>query len=213
MRLLTIGLSILGLIALAGPAECSLLSFQGTLADDSQLVLIDFMVNGAQSVTIQSYGYAGGVTPDSITVQSGGFAPYAVLFDGGGNEISADNGGHCATTGADANTGNCDDPLIINSLGTGSYTLVVSVWDNVPVDGSLPDGYTQTGNPGFTCGEFSQSGNFCDVTTGTGVQRNGGYFVEISGTDVFTPEPGTILFGIAGAVGVVFARRKQIFGR
>ena len=213
MRLLSVGFSLLGLIALTAPAQCSLLSFQGTLADDSQLAVINFSVNGAQTVTIESYGYAGGVTPDSITVQSGGFAPYAVLFDGNGNEITADNGGHCAITGADPITGNCDDPVISDTLGTGDYTLALSVWDNIPVDGFLPDGYTETGHPGFTCAEFGQSGEFCDTTTALGPERTGGYFVEISGTDVFTPEPGTLLFGLAGAVGVLFARRKQIFNR
>lgn len=196
---------VIVLLCIAGavdPAKCGILFFQGSLADDSQVALIDFNVLGTQTVTIESFGYAGG-TADGVQVAEGGFAPYAILFDTDGNEITSDNGGHCAITGADSNTGNCDDPVIVETLGTGAYTLAMSVWDNVPVDGFLPDGFTQTGNPGFTCAEFGLSGEFCDTTTALGVERSSSYAVTVAGDAVSTPEPGTFALGFAAALAVL----------
>jgi hypothetical protein len=145
-----------------------------------------------------------------VTIPAGGFAPYAVLFDSNGNEITADNGGHCATTGADPSTGNCDDPVIVRSLGSGDYTIAISVWNNVPLDGFLPHGYSQDGNPGFTCGEFGRGGEFCDTTTGAGPERSPGYAVTVSGSAVFTPEPGTLAL-VVGAALVVLVRKRTRF--
>jgi hypothetical protein len=69
----------------------------------------------------------------------------------------------------------------------------------VPFDGFLPDGFTQTGNPGFTCAEFERTGGFCDTTTAVGDERSSRYAVTIMGSAVSTPEPGTLalVFGAA----------------
>jgi hypothetical protein len=192
------------LVGAVHPAKSNILFFTGSLVDDSHVALIDFNVLAPQTVTIQSYGYAGGIA-DGVHITSGGFAPYAILFDSSGYEITADSGGHCAT-GTDPITHNCDDPFIVESLGTGAYTLAMSVWDNVPFDGFLPDGFTQTGNPGFTCAEFGQGGGFCDTTTATGPERSPTYAVTIMGSALSTPEPGTAALVLGAAVAALTRR-------
>jgi hypothetical protein len=192
------------------PVSASTIVFQGTFTSDDQVALFGFTVNGNQPVTIQSYGYAGGTIPGSpsaITFPSGGFAPNAILFDQTGTEILSDNGGHCGTTGADAVTGNCDDPFVRDVLNPGRYTLALAVWDNVPVDGLLAGGFQHDGQAGFTCAEFGQPGNFCDVTTALGTVRTGSYAIAVSGQSVVTPEPATLLLFPGGCLLGLLSRK------
>ncbi|HEX3880800.1 MAG TPA: DVUA0089 family protein [Bryobacteraceae bacterium] len=182
---------------------------QGSFANDAQTAAFVFNVATTEIVTVQSYGYAGG-TFGATVVSAGGFAPNVTVFDGAGQEIGSDNGGHCGTTNTDPTTGNCDDPVFQNTYTPGQYTAVLSVWDNVSVDGTLADGFVQDGNPGFTCGEFGLGGNFCDVTTALGDQRTGNYAVAIVGADSFpsAPEPATISLMLGAGVAALLARRK-----
>jgi hypothetical protein len=200
---------------LGSPAFAATFLFQGSFADDTGVALINITLNSAQTLTIQSYGYAGGVVPTLPTptiIPNGGFAPNAALFDSGGTLIVSDNGGHCGITGADAGTGNCDDPFIQQSFAAGSYTLALLEWDNVP-NGLLSDGFKQDGNPGFTCAEFGLTGNFCDTTTALGDRRSANWAVAISGADAATtpaPEPATsVLSATVMAVGALLLRRRK----
>src|SRR5579862_6205367 len=91
----------LGFVVLLGflgaPAFAGTVAFEGVFADDSGVALISFTLNSTQTITIQSYGYAGGTIPTLPTptvVAAGGFAPNAIVFDSGGNNIVSDNGGH-----------------------------------------------------------------------------------------------------------------------
>jgi hypothetical protein len=191
-------------IAIASP-----ILFQGTFTLDDDVTLIPFAVTTPSNVTIQSYGYAGGTVPTSSAptdIPAGGFAANAVLFDDSGTEITSDNGGHCDITSVDPITGNCDDPYILEDLAAGSYTLALLEWDNVPTDGVLTDGFTDDGDPGFTCAEFGFTGNFCDVTTALGTVRTGNYAIslDITAASAATPEPTSIILSCVG-VGLIMA--------
>jgi len=199
--------------AVAGTAGT--LSFEGTFSTDDQVNLFQLTLNSTTLVTIQSYGYAGGVM-DSTVVPAGGFAPDFTLFALVGSdyqEAASDNGGHCGITSADPVTGNCDDPYIQTTLNAGTYYLGLSVWDNVPLTGFLADGYTQTGNAGFTCAEGGVSGQFCDVTDALYSSRTGNWavsFTEFSDvTNESAPEPSTWWLTLpAGLAGALFRRRR-----
>jgi hypothetical protein len=197
------------LLALAStPALASTFLFTGTFTEDDNVALIPFSTSATGIVTIESFGYAGGITMDGSTILEGGFAPYAILFDGTGNEITSDSGGYCGITAADSVTGNCDDPYLQESLDPGNYTLALVEWGNNP-NGLLADGFGQDGNAGFTCAEFGQTGNFCDTTTALGIQRNGNFAVQISGDSLVTPEPATLIpIAFAGALIAIRQRRK-----
>jgi len=205
----------LAVLCLAGlSASAATILFQGSIPDDTGVVLINFTLNSAQTVTIHSYGYAGGTVPTlpvATNISAGGFAPNAIIFDGSGNQIISDNGGHCGNTLADPVTGNCSDPFIQQLISAGFYTLALVEWDNVPATGNLADGFKQDGNPGFTCAEFGLLGNFCDTTTALGTQRNGNWAVAITGADsaTLTPEPATFTLSMTCLLAIIARRRRH----
>jgi hypothetical protein len=205
--------SLFMLAFITSSGEASTVLFQGSFPNDANVFLQQFTVNASEQVTIQSYGYAGGVVPTlplPTTIAAGGFAPNAILFDGTGSEIASDNGGHCGVTKADPVTGNCDDSFIQQTLSAGSYTLALLVFDNVPNDGLLADGFKQDGNPGFTCAEFGTTGNFCDVTSALGTVRTGNYAVAITGQDITsTPEPATVSFILLACLCLPAVKRRH----
>ena len=167
----------------------------------------NFTVNAPETLTFQTYGYGGGIV-DLTTIPSGGFAPTAFIFDNLGDVVTLTSG-TCAQVAQDPNTLNCDDLFYQDTFGPGTFTLVLAVYDNRPVDTSLADGFIQDGNPGFTCQEMSTSGNFCDVTA-LGQSRTGNYAISISGADsasqVGTPEPGSMFLLLSGAAMTVLRR-------
>lgn len=195
---------------LAAPGFADVVVFSGTFSADDQVALFNIVANAPETITIQTYSYAGG-TVAAKTFAAGGFAPAAFLFDGLGDQIDL-TAGTCAQVGTDPVTGNCDDLFFQDTLGPGAYTLALVVDDNRPVDTNVADGFVQDGNPGFTCAEFGLGGNFCDVTTALGTSRTGDYALSISGADSATavvPEPASgILLLTCGAI--IALRRRRI---
>jgi uncharacterized protein (TIGR03437 family) len=167
------------------PGFASLEFFQGTLATDNQVAVFNITVNASKTIAIQTYGYGGG-TANSTTVSPGGFAPTAFLFDNAGDVFTLFNG-TCSQVRQDPTTSNCDDLYFQDSLAPGTYTLVLAVYANTPVDTSAADGFVQDGDPGFTCQEAGVSGSFCDLTTALGTTRSGNYAIAITGADSVNP--------------------------
>jgi len=188
-------------------AGASTFLFQGTLTADDQTAGISFTLNSTASVTIQSYGYAGGIV-NSTTIASGGFDPNAYVFDNTGTLVAEYSGSGCVT-GNDPITGFCDDPIIQNTFAAGQYAIVLTVANNTPNDSVLADGFVEDGAGPFTCAPFGETGNFCDVSTATGTPRTGNWAVAITGADSASlPEPGGwVLMAMAG-VAIAVRRRR-----
>jgi hypothetical protein len=203
---------ILLLSLAAAPAFASTL-FQGTFATDDQVALFNITANTAETVTIETYSYAGG-TVNSTVIPSGGFAPAAFLFDNLG-DVQVLTNGTCSQVGTDPTTGNCDDIYFQDLLQPGTYTLALAVYSNIPVDTSLSDGFVEDGNPGFTCVEAGTSGSFCDITSALGTSRTGNYAIAITGADsvVNLPEPGSVFLLFAGGVTIALLRRRSFNSR
>jgi hypothetical protein len=191
------------------PGFTATILFQGAFATDDQVALFNITANTSETITIQTDSYAGG-TVNSTIIPAGGFVPTAFLFDNLGDVLTLTNGS-CSQVGTDPTTGNCDDLDFQDTLGPGTFTLALAVFDNNPAGLFVTDGFVQDGNPGFTCQEKGTSGSFCDVTTALGTTRTGNYAIAITGADsVTTPEPGSMLLLFAGG-GLIALRRRHSF--
>jgi hypothetical protein len=187
--------------------------YQGTFATDNQVALFNITANTSETITIQTYSYAGG-TVNATNFFQGGFAPTAFLFDGLGDVQTLSNG-TCGQVGQDTNTLNCDDLYFQDTLGPGTYTLALAVDDNRPIDTFVADGFFDDGNPGFTCQEAGTTGSFCDLTTALGTSRTGAYAIAITGADstsgpASSPEPGSMVLLLSGGGLMVLLRRRNL---
>jgi len=193
------------------PGLSATVLFQGAFASDDQVALFNIIVNTSETITIQTDSYAGG-TVNATMIPAGGFAPTAFLFDNLGDVLTLTNG-TCGQVGTDPVTGNCDDLYFQDTLGPGTFTLALAVYDNSPVDTAVADGFVEDGDPGFTCQQAATSGSFCDLTTVLGTTRTGNYAIAITGANSVTtasPEPGSILLLFAGG-GLIALRRRHGF--
>jgi hypothetical protein len=194
------------------PGLASTVLFQGTFAMDDQVALFNITANTSETITIQTDSYAGG-TVNSTIIPAGGFAPTAYLFDNLGDVITLTNG-TCGQVGKDPTTGNCDDLYFQDTLGPGTFTLALAVYNNTPVGTLATDGFVEDGDPGFTCQEAGTGGSFCDLTTALGTTRTGNYAIAITGaSSVTTPEPGSILLLLAGGALTALLRRHSFSSR
>jgi hypothetical protein len=213
LAIISVIIAISSVSATAGPVL-----FQGTFSQDDQVELFSFTSDGSTPITIESYGYAGGLV-NGNSIAAGGFAPNIVIFDSTGAQAATDQGGHTGNTSADPVTGNYDDPYISQVFAAGVYDLALIVWDNVSFDGTLADGFKQDGNPGFTCAENGVSGNFCDVTDPLLRSRTGDYDLSFAGVTAVTditagsgpviPEPSTVVL-IAGGLCLIALFRARL---
>jgi hypothetical protein len=203
---LLIGTLLLSLAVAPGFATAL---FQGNFATDDQVALFNITANAPETLTIETYSYAGG-TVNATVIPAGGFAPTAFLFDNIGDVFTLSNGS-CSQVGTDPTSGNCNDLFFQDVLGPGTFTLALAVYNNSPVDTSVADGFVEDGDPGFTCVEAGTSGSFCDLTTALGTSRTGNFAVSITGADsvVNLPEPGTVLLLLAGGALIALRRRSS----
>jgi hypothetical protein len=202
-------------VFLSGLALAAPISLQGALAlsagaANDTLVQI-FFVPAASTVTIQSYGYGGsgnapgGTNLAGAVIPAGGFDPYLSVFTGAGPTatfLASNDDGSCppgALSGA-----LCRDSGLSLSLGPGTYTLVVSAFDNLSLaenlgTGTLGDGFTGLGN-------FDPA-------------RTNNFAVDISGLGVITPPGSAVAVPILNrwallalslmlALGASYARRR-----
>lgn len=139
-------------------------SFTGSFSTDDQLAEIPFSLASTATITIITFGYAGGTNQAAAVIPQGGFDPYLAIFNSSGNLVQQNDNGTCGQVGTDAVTNSCFDSFISQPLAAGLYTLILSQSPNVPVSNQLSDGYTLSGTPDFT-GSFygCSNGMFCDA--------------------------------------------------
>lgn len=219
-----IGRRTLGRPALLAILACSLgltqqaaansFSFVGNFAMDDNLRIFNFELLTTSTVTIRTYGYAGGTNAASQWLAGGGFDPVLSLF-GGTSPLApllfSNNDGGCGLVGADAATGDCWDAYIQwSNLGPGTYSVVLSQYDNLP-GGLLGDPFSQAGNGNFTGGAFGGfPGPFVDAHP---AQRTSFYAVDIldvhSAADTSIPEPASIWLLGGGCFALLAGRRLR----
>jgi len=200
-------------------------SFTGNFVNDNDLQFFNVNMAADGVLTIQTFGYAGGLNQALNNIVAGGFAPALSVFDSSGNLIANDNVGgsvpSCNGRSQDPVTTFCFDAIVYDSasvplfLFAGNYTVVLSQQGNISF-GSLAAGFTYD----------ATNGNDPEFT-GTNSGRPGERFVDPFGVDLRTsawavdfvsdqlrnvdavPEPGTISLLLLGAAGLAAARSSR----
>lgn len=177
-------------------------SFVGTFGLDSSKAAYSFTVGAPGTVTLATLGYAGGTNAAGATIAQGGFDPVLSLYGSDGFVIDYSDDGEGVAL--DSATGVGGDALLSLALGAGTYTVILSQYDNFGPAFLGGNTFAFEGQPNFRDG-------FVDFY---GSQRNGGFALDILGVDgasiTAVPEASTwamlvIGFGIVGAA----ARRRQ----
>jgi hypothetical protein len=206
----------LGCTLLAATAPAASFSFTGSFTQDDDSRLFQFNLAAPSTVTLRTYGYAGGVNSANQIIAAGGFDPLLTLFVGTGPtafQLSTNNDGGCSSVGTDPNTNTCWDAYLqIVNLTAGSYTLVLTQNDNFP-GGLLADAFSRFGEGNFTAGAFGGfPGPFVDANP---AQRTGFWAVDILGVSsavdtasAAIPEPSSLVLLGGGAL-LLLARRRR----
>jgi hypothetical protein len=197
---------LVGVLALSSSAFASNFSFTGNFLLDNDLQKFIFTIASPGTVTMQTWSFAGGTNINGSLVPAGGFAPVLALFDSTGTIVgNFDEGGTppsaCGPRNIDAASGLCLDAFLSDSLVAGTYTLILSQQDNIPLSAFLSDGYQHDGDPNF-------AGGFNDF----GFQRTSRWEVDIVHVDsahevTGAPEPGSALGMLTG---LIWMMRKRL---
>ena len=199
-----------GLLGISSSAFAGSFSFTGNFVNDNDLQEFFFTIAAPGTVNMQTWSFAGGTNAAGAVILPGGFAPALALFDSNGVIVgNVDEGGvapgNCGPRNQDpAVTGPCLDAFLSDSLGAGSYTLVLSQQDNLPQGQLLSDGYVHDADP-----------NFAEGFNDFGLQRNSAWAVDIVNTDVASqvPEPSTAMAlfgGLFFLTGIGFRRNARV---
>jgi hypothetical protein len=192
-------------------------SYSGSNTFDADTISFLLTFTTAGSVTAQSIGYGGSLSP---AVVPGGFATSLSLYelnDALGTQLAHDYLGGTAigpgcSNGAnqDPTTQLCEDALISAfPVNIGTYLLVLSEQGNDGPD-PLSSGYA------LSAGQNFSPGPFIDPGIPGNVQRTGAWALQVSLTGtatqielLSTPEPATWIFMGLGFASLGLARMRQ----
>jgi hypothetical protein len=163
-------------------------AFTGLFLNDSDSRSFTFTTSGG--TTIRTLSYGGGTNISGNIVSAGGFDPLLNIFDSLGNQVGSfddSGGGNPCLGGITDGTQGCLDSYFNGPLGAGTYTLVLTQFDNILNGSTLTDGFLSSN----AC-----AAEFCDGLDQT-TARSGNWAVDIVTADSAveisgTPEPGTL---------------------
>ncbi len=206
------------------------ISCTGSLSSAEDEATIQFTLAGSDTITVQTYGFGGGINAAGTTIFAGGFDSMVALFSGTSTDATllwdtssnplatADTLSQyylgCPPAGlvtVGSVAGVCGDNTLSATLGAGTYTLLLTDANFVPIAVNPgPAGpYDLTDTSSNNYGSSTGNGAYDDLTGGvyqTCVDQNNcntdnaNFAVDITGLPVSaTPEPGTLSLTLLAA--------------
>ena len=138
------------IVALIAPAFGTDFSFIGVFAQDDERRQFTFTLVQPGNVLVRTLSYADGVNSTGARIKAGGFDPSVSLFDSTGLLLATNRDGGCNNVAADRVTAWCLDAFIAAPLPRGTYQLVLTESDNMPLRPYLTDPFVYDGAGNFT---------------------------------------------------------------
>lgn len=175
-------------------------SYTGSFGSNADVQSFLFTANETSTVTLRSYGYAGGTNATGATIARGGFDPILGLFNATTGDLirQVDD-----TPGfPDPVTGLSYDPNFSQILAAGDYRAVISQFSNFVVNSNFNNGYSCSN--GQFCGGGGNNRTSAwafDVT----VRNNA---TSVSGNATSVPEPADLIGTTVAGFAVIGLKRK-----
>jgi hypothetical protein len=184
------------------------ISLTGTLLNPEDTALIDFTLGAPGTVTLQTYGFGGGINAAAMTIPAGGFDPFVALFSDAGvgailvngtSDVLSNYSSGCPPAGTvtiGSVSGQCGDvDLVFAALPAGAYTILLSDGEYLPnavfevSPAFLADGFTDlTGGVFQTCYDTAN----CNADTAN-------WALDITApSGTFSPEPASMMLAGLG---------------
>jgi len=174
-RLLAIG------AVFAGFSYAADFSFSGAFQQDDERRNFTVTLSKSAVISVRTLSFGGGPNAAGAVVTPGGFDPTLSIFNGSGSLVAVNRDAGCGSASREPITSYCWDSRIDASLTPGTYQVVLTESENLPLGPtvSIPFVYDGTGN--FTASPSgSPSNGFWDYSLH---RRTGSFSLDIRNVD------------------------------
>jgi hypothetical protein len=192
------GLIFLAVLVLGSGVAHADSSFVGTLATPESTFDVVLNLASTATVTLQTYGFGGGLNQAGTTIAPGGTDPFLAIFSGTGDGATILTDGSGNAFGTSASIGNYDNPLDLTAgqdfVGCPPADTVSDFGDTTCADITMTLSSLAAGTYTIVLsdGQYQANAVFDNGTLGEGFSDlTGGVFCNAEDTDTGTPCPNT----------------------